>query len=578
MIITTHSNINLLWGELIIEELSRLGISKICIAPGSRSTPLTIAAASNSNIRVYQHFDERGLGFLALGLAKTHGEMVAIITTSGTAVANLLPAVVEAQLSKVHLLVLSADRPIELIDCGANQAIKQTNMFANYVTDALNLPTASTEVEANYLLKSLDVIIAKGRRFCGPIHINAPFKEPFYPSDEQTDFSTYLSVVNDWLKCKSPFSQQSNTFTWQVDHQRPLNVANKQGIIIIGKQAGQSRESKLALQRWAKQQGWPVFCDCQSSVKDSSDNIHFYDQLLHVHTFKALFNQADVIFQFGGQLISKRLLQAINEYCGDYFLIDDHSQNQDPNHVSAHHIAMKNRQFLQHVDNQQGKSWVKPFTDCNEKMAQWLNDSQHQRPDFSELSVSQKLAELTPQGSCLFLGNSMPVRLFDMFAKVQGNPLEVHTNRGASGIDGLLATFTGMSLASHVPCTTLVIGDTSLLHDLNSLALLKYLDKPSIIVVFNNDGGAIFNLLPIPGSIELREQHYQLPHGLTFEYAAKMFAIDYQTVKSMADFEQHYDHALSKNKACILELNFPANETTDLVKNISHQLQNLAAL
>ncbi len=190
-------NLSLGWARLIIEELWRLGLRDLCFAPGSRSAPLTLAASQHGQLRCHSHFDERGLGFLALGLAKRSARPVALITTSGTAVANLYPAVVEARQSGIPLIVLSADRPPELIDCGANQAIPQVGIFAGYPVFSQNLPTPTSRISPRFLLGTLDQLWLTLAQNPGPAHLNCPFAEPLYPHQGEplpTDWQAELSL------------------------------------------------------------------------------------------------------------------------------------------------------------------------------------------------------------------------------------------------------------------------------------------------------------------------------------------------------------------------------------------------
>ncbi|SUP91233.1 2-succinyl-5-enolpyruvyl-6-hydroxy-3-cyclohexene-1-carboxylate synthase [Yersinia pseudotuberculosis] len=166
------------WAALLLEALTRHGVRHICIAPGSRSTPLTLAAAANPSLVCHTHFDERGLGHLALGLAKASTEPVAVIVTSGTAVANLYPALIEAGLTGERLILLTADRPPELIDCGANQAIRQQGLFASHPTLSVNLPRPTPDISARWLVSTLDSAMAQLQH--GALHINCPFAEPLY--------------------------------------------------------------------------------------------------------------------------------------------------------------------------------------------------------------------------------------------------------------------------------------------------------------------------------------------------------------------------------------------------------------
>lgn len=206
-----HATFNHVWSSLLLEELFRLGVRDIALAPGSRSAPLTMAAAAHQGFRRHLHFDERGLGFMALGLAKGSNRPVAVIMTSGTAVANLWPAVAEAQLTGVPLIILSADRPHELIDNGANQAIDQQGIFGRYPVYQQNLPSPTPTIPAAFVLSSVDQALAKQALTPGVVHFNCMYPEPLYPGEHYQDFSDYLAPLGDWLGSHKPWNpwQQS---------------------------------------------------------------------------------------------------------------------------------------------------------------------------------------------------------------------------------------------------------------------------------------------------------------------------------------------------------------------------------
>lgn len=222
---------NLLWGTLILEELSRLGIRHICMAPGSRSTPLTLAAAKQTKLKQHLHFDERGLGFMALGLAKASQTPVAIITASGTAVAYLYPAVIEAWLTRVPLIVLSADRPIELTDCGANQAITQPAIFAQYAKQ-INLPIPDMTIRPETLLTLLDEAINNQSQ---PVHINCIYREPLYPTTMSADFSQYLNTLGNWQHTDKAYNQYGKPSLISLPSQDTMmRFVHGKGVIIVG--------------------------------------------------------------------------------------------------------------------------------------------------------------------------------------------------------------------------------------------------------------------------------------------------------------------------------------------------------
>lgn len=219
------------WAELLLEALTRHGVRHICIAPGSRSTPLTLAAAEHGALICHTHFDERGLGHLALGLAKAAAEPVAVVVTSGTAAANLYPAIVEAGLTGERLIVLTADRPPELIDCGANQAIRQHGLYASHPALALNLPRPTADIPARWLVSTLDSAMAQLTH--GVLHINCPFAEPLYGADDEAAYRDWLTALGDWWRHREPWLREMRrtTLAQQPDWDE---WRRKRGVVIVG--------------------------------------------------------------------------------------------------------------------------------------------------------------------------------------------------------------------------------------------------------------------------------------------------------------------------------------------------------
>ena len=304
---TRHPNLNSLWSALLLEELWRLGVEHICIAPGSRSAPLTLAAAVHPSLQQHVHFDERGLAFYALGLAKSSGKPVAVITTSGTAVPNLYPAIVEARQSGVPLVIITADRPPELIDCGANQAIEQQDIFSGYPGATIRLPTPSLDIPANWLLTSIDQAYARSCRQGLPLHINCMFREPLYPGKKDEDYSLYLAETTRWIESGSPHTE------YELQGDGSLNASpvswaefmSGKGLVVVGRlRTSDDINAVLAL---AQRLSWPVLADIQSQLHGHPAVIPHSDLFLASRSGRALMCQADRVFQVGGHLISKRL-------------------------------------------------------------------------------------------------------------------------------------------------------------------------------------------------------------------------------------------------------------------------------
>ncbi|WP_028863568.1 2-succinyl-5-enolpyruvyl-6-hydroxy-3-cyclohexene-1-carboxylic-acid synthase [Psychromonas aquimarina] len=562
-----YSNINLLWAALIIEELVRNGITDFCIAPGSRSTPLTLAAANHKKAVSHIHFDERGLGFLALGISLASHKPVVIITTSGTAAANLYSAVIEAKQSEVPLIILSADRPPQLINCGANQAINQHGLFSDYPSFFAQIPSPTEQIKPSYLLTTIDQGLAKQKEQPAPIHFNLAFCEPLYPDNNIINYQDYLSPLAQWLNAEQPFSSYIHKQSSRVNFEASL--ADKKVLIIAGRLNDKTQALQTA--QFAQDFNYPMFADIQSSLSGSKNNICYYDLLLQDASFQKELQQADIILQFGDQLISKRLSRFIEQFAGEYWLVKEGCRRIDPNHRVNKRFTMNAGEWIQEQKKQLPqieKNWLIRLKEYNQQISKQILTPFFNNNCLSEISVVHSLDNLLPADKPFFIGNSMPVRIADMFMKK--NRSQVFTNRGASGIDGLTATTAGVSKGSS-KVTTLLIGDTSFLYDLNSLALLKQLKQPVIIIVINNDGGAIFNLLAVPEA--QKQDYYQLPHGLNFADSCRQFSIDYYKPAKLDEFEQNYQKAL-QNSVSLIEICVENNQTNSQLETLKEQIKN----
>ncbi|MGL6005237.1 2-succinyl-5-enolpyruvyl-6-hydroxy-3-cyclohexene-1-carboxylic-acid synthase [Aeromonas sobria] len=557
-----HATFNHVWSSLLLEELFRLGVRDIALAPGSRSAPLTMAAAAHQGFRRHLHFDERGLGFMALGLAKGSNRPVAVIMTSGTAVANLWPAVAEAQLTGVPLIILSADRPHELIDNGANQAIDQQGIFGHYPVYQQNLPSPTPTIPAAFVLSSVDQALAKQALTPGVVHFNCMYPEPLYPGEHYQDFSDYLAPLGNWLGSHRPWSpwQQSEPTCPPQPEWREWQ--HKRGVIVAGRIT--DPEQAQAVAALAEQLGWPLLADLQSQIRFNSRNLIHMDLALNDPEFVAELGRAEVLLQFGARLISKRLGQFIKHHSWqDYWLVDPQPARLDPDYRLRNRLLCSASAFAAaHPVTTTQAPWHK-LVELQHNTSQQIAAACER---FSELGICHRLNQLI-EGQ-LFVGNSMPARLMDMLGDTGKGPSRVMTNRGASGIDGLIATAYGFAQSARPGSdepTTLLLGDLSALHDLNSLALLGKASRPLVVILLNNDGGSIFRMLPVPSEGELLESYYRLPHGLGFEHAAAMFGLAYRAPTTLAEFEHDYSTAL-KHGVTLIEIRVPSEQVADDLK------------
>lgn len=553
------SHINEAWAYVLMDRLHRVhGVRDLCIAPGSRSAPLVLAAAryrrDHPDVALHTHFDERGLAFYALGLAKSGRRPVAIVTTSGTAVANLHPAIVEAFEDHLPLVAVSADRPEELHGCGANQTINQQGIFATHTRAELRLPAPDPAWSAGRLARELDDALGRLHGVdAGPVHINAPFREPLYGVPGQQDLSAWLADLGHGTH-RNP---------------APLEPPSLDGLtgplmLVAGRLDADEADAVLALGR---RLGIPIVADIGSQLRLLREPtvLEAPDLLFASPRGRTALEAVEQVLQFGGRLTGKRLNQWLSAFGGQRWLVSRHSAYLDPEH-KAIPIQADLPAFCRKlvVPRQPDLGLATIARELSARVDGFL--AEH----FSELAAARIVSEEIPPSMALLAGNSLSIRLMDMLARPRlGN--RCVTNRGASGIDGLLATACGF-LRRYPGGLTLLLGDLSLLHDLNSLALAARATEPLVIVVLNNDGGGIFNLLPAREQGESFETLFQLPHGLDFRQAAAQFDLPYARPASASGLRAAYVEACSRAGCTLIELRFPAAQSAELLQELGRRL------
>ncbi len=533
----SHSIFNRRWAAVILHALTRHGINHVCIAPGSRSAPLTLEAANR--MICHTHFDERGLGHLALGLAKATRQPIAIIVTSGTAVANLYPAVIEASLTGERLIVISADRPPELIDCGANQAINQSGIFASHISAFLNLPRPTPDIPARWLASAVDALLQQDPS--GAVHLNCPFADPLYGDDDTQAFQCWHDTLGNW------WQDDARWLTLTVSQHTPVasdweSWRQKRGVIIAGKMHA---EEGVQLAAWAAELGWPLLSDVQSQTGMPLPCAEVW--LCEPHAQETL-SQAQIILQFGGHLTGKRLTSWLAAADPEaWWLVDPQPGRLDPAHHRGWRIRAEVADWLAVHPAVKQPCWCPSLvTLAKETHTRLASKLAH----FGEAELAMLLPALLPPQGSVFLGNSLTIRLADAFTRLPaGYP--VFANRGASGIDGLISTAAGIQRGSQKPLLA-IIGDLSALYDLNSLALLTQLTVPLVLIVVNNNGGQIFSLLPTPA--DRRERFFSMPQQVDFAAAAAMFALQYYQPDSGQSLRSAVEQAWLSTKATIIEL------------------------
>jgi 2-succinyl-5-enolpyruvyl-6-hydroxy-3-cyclohexene-1-carboxylate synthase len=562
---------NRLWAYLIVEELLRCGVGFFCVAPGSRSTPLVAALAANEKARSLIHFDERGTAFAALGYARATGCPAAWITTSGTAVANGLPAVVEAATDGVPMVLLTADRPPELRQTGANQTIDQPDIFGDYVRWRFDLPAPDPGIDPAMVLTTVDQAAYRaGRTPQGPVHLNLMFREPFLSGPEDEDI---LSGPASWVQGDDPYTRYAATKP-AVDEMEIYRLWEtlrpvKQGLVVAGRLA--SRKQGEAVLRLAGTLGWPLLPDVGSQVRLGSEGIAaHYDALLAGDSFAGS-HAPETVVHVGGRALSKRLEQFLASSRPDpYVVVRENPFRLDPAHRVTHSVEANVLDFCSALVRAATEdppaidpSWTVGWREASEEVARHLDGIFSGEPN--EPLVARVLSRKVPQDHGLVVASSMPVRDLDTYAAADGAPVPVAANRGASGIDGTVATAAGFARGLGRP-VTLLIGDLALLHDLNSLAMLR--DVHVIVVVVNNDGGGIFSFLSIARHEEFFEPYFGTPQGVGFEAAAKMFGLAYELPGTMEDFVEAYGSACARGSSTLIEVKTDRGENVALHRRL----------
>lgn len=563
-----------------VDELRRGGLRHAVICPGSRSTPLAMVFAATPAIRCWMHIDERSAAFFALGLAKRLDQPVALLCTSGTAAANFLPAIVEAHLTHVPLLVLTSDRPPELRDCGAPQAIDQNRLYGTHTRwfAEAALPEASNAA-LRYIRTLACRSLAQTQTVpAGPVQLNMPFREPLTPApipgQPLPPESTRDPLAWQGRPGDQPYTEIHHACAQQrsesgIEELGAEIEARPRGLIIVGPQT----DSELAgpLLQLARQTGYPILADPLSQLRGANTAndtlISSYDAFLRNERFIAQF-EPQLILRFGTMPVSKPLLLYLQRYPAcPQAVIDPHYGWEEPTQLAAQVFYAEAKSFCAELDRQLDSS-EKPLEKAQERQAWTLAWQEADRATRQALStsiadftepfegrVSTELAELLPAGALLYAGNSMPVRDMDTFFWREDQPLRCLGNRGASGIDGVVSSALGASAAGGpTEPAVLVIGDLSFFHDLNGLlaARLHHLDL--VIILVNNDGGGIFSFLPQAAYPEHFEQLFGTPTGLDFAPVVRMYGGNFQRVTDWQAFRLAVTEGLSAGGLHVIEI------------------------
>lgn len=578
--IQNSENLNILYSNLIIEELVRLNVTYFCISPGSRSAPLTIATARNSKTETCIIYDERGAAFHAIGYARASKRPAVLICSSGTATANYYPAVIEAYQENIPLIILSADRPAELRNTGANQTIDQVNLFGKYSMFFADLPCPEEREDAAFILNIIDDAFSAATAInAGPVHLNCQFREPLSPKKLPWPES-YIANIKLWIITDKPFtsSTKENPTIAKRDISSIVKIVNESpaGLILTGR--NEQPDDQKAILKCAEKTGWPIFADITSGLRfnPSPFIIHHFDILLMDENFLNKLKGLPIL-HFGGQFVSKKLLNFLEQHKGDHIHISDTSKIIDP----AKSVTLKVQNsicafienLLPNLQQKKRSSLLDEAQNLNNSVqSEVVSFSVEHEGSLNEISVINLITRHIKDDSSLFIASSMPIRDMDKFAQPVGKSITIGANRGASGIDGTIASAVGFAVGSKKP-TTLLIGDLAFLHDQSSLVILSEMDIPLTIVLINNQGGGIFSFLPISDHKDVFERNFGTPHNLSFKNLAEQYSMNYFTPKTNNNFCEVYQKCQSDKTSTLIEIKSERKENYELHKNIDARIK-----
>ncbi|KXH86908.1 2-succinyl-5-enolpyruvyl-6-hydroxy-3-cyclohexene-1-carboxylic-acid synthase [Sporosarcina sp. HYO08] len=511
--------------------LLKTGVEAAVISPGSRSTPLAYAFASTQQLKTYMQVDERSAGYFALGMAKASGKPVVLLCTSGTAASNYHPAITEAYYARIPLIVITADRPHELREVGAPQAIDQIRMYGEHVKYSVDfpLPEENSAVD-DFVERQLNRAIAVAMTApLGPVHINVPFREPLL-----IDLEGEAPVMTFVQRMAAKDQLDEGTAAQLIE----ILSSTDKGMIIAGELP--VHLDKKAFWQFAKALNWPVLCDPLSNFRaevpaDCAELcIDQYDALLKSASFCDRVNP-DVVIRFGAQPVSKPLsLYLKNIRPQVYVAVDESPEFRDSIGIVTHHVQSTPEAVFECCVEQPMTAYTKKWTEAN-KIAKMIS-SAHKGYIGDEGCFANQLFEGLPNGVDLVSGSSMPIRDVDTFFRKTDKDIAIFSNRGTNGIDGVISTALGIQAARKRPAW-LVIGDLSFLHDVNGLLATRFHETDLTIVVMNNDGGGIFSYLPQADMPHHFEELFGTPTGLTFAQIAQMYGAQYDMVRTSEEFE-----------------------------------------
>jgi 2-succinyl-5-enolpyruvyl-6-hydroxy-3-cyclohexene-1-carboxylate synthase len=532
-----------------VDELAAQGVEFACVSPGSRSAPIAMALQRHPRIKVLVHIDERCGSFFAVGLGKASGKPAVVLSTSGTAAAEFHPAVVEASYSGTPLIVLTADRPPELLDAGANQAIDQQNLFGTAVRWFFD-PGVPTEIPNAARLWRRLASRAVAEAATGPVHLNLPFREPLVPPPGQIPTAEPAPSQAVTTGRLLPNQAQVASLASALQRaQRPLVVA------------GEMRDGERlapALNRL----GLPVLAEPISQLRrpETGAAVESYEALLRAGW--SLQHGPDLVLRLGATPTSRVLNRWLAAAAAPTFLVDPDRLWRDQDHVATNVLACEPQPLLEALPTIDRSAWREQWVSAGKRASAAIAATLVTTP-VHEGHVVKALSSRLPDPGQVFIGSSMPIRAADSFWPRTRSQQRFYGNRGASGIDGLVSSGLGVATARSPSPTVLLLGDLSLYHDMNGLWALQRHGIKATLVVCDNNGGGVFNFLPQAEHPDVFEEIFATPLGLDLSQVARLYGLVYSPVSDRSGLEPAIADAIAAPTPTMVVVRFKREDSVN---------------
>lgn len=561
MPVNNPKNLNFYWCTCFVRALYKQGIRHVVISPGSRSTPLTLAFAAHPGFKKTIIIDERSAAFTALGLAKFTGNPACLVCTSGTAVANYLPAAVEAKQSGVPMIIASADRPPHLRGIGASQTIDQINIFGNYAIffhdmEEPNFDETNISRLEFVTSQAVSEAISKG----GIAHINFPFDKPLEPTPG------FLSTIEEKNKkliseyTQAPFTNPPEKTVLDESIWKKI-TSSKKPVLIAGPSTPFAIKGSII--SLAEKIQAPVLAEPGANLPKSELIIEGFDGFLRNKAQSAEL-KPDLILRFGMQPVSR----ALNDY-----LITNSEVTQlcflppalpaDETKTGHLHLHVLSELNIPDIPKKDSKQWLDKWEKTETEFSDYRKNEIRKRKILTDGDIFSELSTWLPNDGFTMVSNSFSIRDMALFSPVNGK--KIYVNRGASGIDGVTSTAIGLSISSQKP-GVLFIGDIAFLHDTNALLNARYVEQPLVIVLINNGGGTIFRMLPINEHPSIMTDYFETPQQISIENLCGAYSLDHTLITDVSELMPIFNEKILQSGIHILECRTNAVESMNLRK------------